>query len=62
MAGEFKHDTRASRFSPPQGKGSKRRPENKEAFAENWDRIFGNKEGVKKLCSGCGLHECVCGR
>lgn len=26
------------------GKGSARRPENKEQFEENWDKIFGKKD------------------
>ena len=29
------------------GKGSNRRPESKGSYADNWDKIFGNKETTK---------------
>jgi len=54
------------------GKGDKRRPENKSAVDANWDRIFGNKDTLwvhecalngkhmvesGKHCNWCGLNE-----
>jgi len=36
------------------GKGDTQRPTNHKSFAENFDRIFGNKNIEKVTCERCG--------
>ena len=34
------------------GKGSKRRPTDEKAYAENWERVFGKKKQAEEAAKG----------
>lgn len=61
MAKEFKPDVRVSNFSPPQGKGSKRRPGSNTLFESNYESIFGKRcfcRRPMKRIDELGNYEC----